>query len=265
MKIPTVFTEVEPMLRTRRMSTLATCAAVLALAGCAAAPVVAPETATARTKLTQLQSSPQLATMAPTAMKEAEQAVAAAEVPQKDPAEAEHLAYLANSKVAYAEAKANEAYLEQQRANLAKSRDQIQLDARTAEAEQLRRQLAELDAQKTDRGLVMTLGDVMFDTGKSTLRPGAVSGLTKLAMFLQEQPERTVQIEGHTDSVGSESFNMKLSQERADAVANFLISKGISSTRLTAIGKGEGFPVASNDTATGRQQNRRVEVIISDS
>lgn len=264
MKIQSAFMEVEPKQGRLTMSLIAG-AAALALAGCAAAPVVAPGTATARTQLTQLQSSPQLATMAPTAMKEAEQAVAAAEVPQKDPAEAEHLAYLANSKVEYAEARAQTAYMEQQRAALAKSRDQIQLDARTAEAEQLRQQLAELDAQKTDRGLVMTLGDVMFDTGKATLRPGAVSGLTKLATFLQEHPERTVQIEGHTDSVGSESSNMLLSQKRADAVANFLIGKGISATRLHAVGKGEGFPVASNDTATGRQQNRRVEVIISES
>jgi outer membrane protein OmpA-like peptidoglycan-associated protein len=129
--------------------------------------------------------------------------------------------------------------------------------------EDLRRQIRELNAVNTDRGLVVVLGDVLFETGKAELRASTTDDLNKLAQFLTNYSDRTVLIEGHTDDVGSEQSNFLLSRNRADAVNDFLVSKGIQSSRLTAMGKGESTPVADNLTAGGRQQNRRVEVIIS--
>jgi outer membrane protein OmpA-like peptidoglycan-associated protein len=104
---------------------------------------------------------------------------------------------------------------------------------------------------------------VLFDTGKASLKAGATSNLNKLVAFLNEYSDRTVLIEGYTDSVGSEDYNQGLSERRADSVKSYLAGQGIGSLRLSAAGKGESDPVASNDSAAGRQQNRRVEVIIS--
>lgn len=132
-----------------------------------------------------------------------------------------------------------------------------------AEAEELKRQMADLQARETDRGLVMTLGDVLFATGKSELKPGAMDRLGKLVAFLGKYPDRTVIIEGHTDSVGSDVNNQALSQRRADAVRAYLLAQGVAANRVTAVGKGESLPVAENGNAAGRQQNRRVEVVIS--
>jgi outer membrane protein OmpA-like peptidoglycan-associated protein len=103
----------------------------------------------------------------------------------------------------------------------------------------------------------------LFDTGKSSLKAGATSNLNKLVAFLNEYSDRTVLIEGYTDSVGGEGYNQGLSERRADSVKSYLAAQGIGSIRLSASGKGESDPVASNDSAAGRQQNRRVEVIIS--
>ena len=136
-------------------------------------------------------------------------------------------------------------------------------DAARAQAAKLQKELADLQAQQTERGMVLTLGDVLFDTGRAELKSGAFSTIDRLATFLRENPERRVAIEGHTDAVGSDSSNLSLSQRRADAVRAALVSRGIDGTRITAKGMGEAVPVASNDTAEGRQRNRRVEVIIA--
>lgn len=128
---------------------------------------------------------------------------------------------------------------------------------------ELQIQITALNARETDRGLVVTLGDVLFASGRSTLKGGSPANLSKLAFFLNKYPDRTVIIEGHTDSVGSVESNLALSQRRADAVKAYLVSQGVAETRLSAAGLGKGSPVADNDSATGRQQNRRVEVIIS--
>ncbi|MFW6373681.1 MAG: OmpA family protein [Thermodesulfobacteriota bacterium] len=130
------------------------------------------------------------------------------------------------------------------------------------EIETLRRQMAELEAEKTERGLVLTLGDVLFETGKADLMPGAMRSIDKLARFLQENPEREVLVEGHTDSVGSESYNLNLSQRRAESAATALTARGIGADRITTRGYGEAYPEASNATQAGRQQNRRVEIVI---
>jgi outer membrane protein OmpA-like peptidoglycan-associated protein len=127
-----------------------------------------------------------------------------------------------------------------------------------------RQELADLQAKQTDRGLVLTLGDVLFDTGRATLKPGADRTIDRLAQALKDNPNTRVMIEGHTDSVGGDEYNMALSERRAEAVADALRSRGVPADRYEAKGLGKDFPVASNDTQAGRQQNRRVEIVFSD-
>jgi outer membrane protein OmpA-like peptidoglycan-associated protein len=125
-------------------------------------------------------------------------------------------------------------------------------------------QLKELQAKKTDRGMVITLGDVLFNVNKADLSAGGINNVKKLADFLNKYPQRKVLIEGHTDSTGSDSYNQALSEKRANAVQAALVDMGISSDRIATRGYGEASPVATNDTAAGRQLNRRVEIILSD-
>src|ERR1044072_7318374 len=101
-----------------------------------------------------------------------------------------------------------------------------------------------LQAKPTDRGLVVTLGDVLFTSGRADLQPGATGNLNKLAAFLNNYPDRSVAIQGYTDSVGSEDYNQRLSERRADSVKSYLTGQGISSMRLSSSGKGRGDPVA---------------------
>ena len=140
---------------------------------------------------------------------------------------------------------------------------QLAANASQQQAIELQRQLEILQARPTDRGLVLTLGDTLFATGKSELKSGATVNLDRLTAFLNEYPQRTASIEGFTDSMGSDEMNQSLSQRRADAVKGYLVGQGVSSTRLSASGRGESSPVADNESAAGRQQNRRVEVVIS--
>lgn len=133
-----------------------------------------------------------------------------------------------------------------------------------AEQAELTQMLEELQARETERGLVLTLGNVLFDVDGSQLKPGATPTLGKLAQFLREYPERGVLVEGFTDSTGSEHYNRQLSEQRATAVKDALLSLGIEGDRVQVRGYGESLPVATNETAAGRQQNRRVEVVISE-
>lgn len=138
---------------------------------------------------------------------------------------------------------------------------QAQAQTAQAQAKSLEAQLADLKAKKTDRGMVLTLGDVLFDTGRAELNAGAARTLDQLAAFMKDNPERSIQIEGYTDSVGSDQYNQVLSERRANAVKNALADRGVMPNRVTARGFGEASPVASNDNAAGRQQNRRVEIV----
>ena len=140
---------------------------------------------------------------------------------------------------------------------------QMAANASQQQALELQRQLEILQARPTDRGLVLTLGDTLFATGKSELKSGATVNLDRLTTFMNEYPKRTAAIEGYTDSMGSDEMNQSLSQRRADAVKGYLVGRGVSSDRLSASGRGENSPVADNESAAGRQQNRRVEVVIS--
>jgi outer membrane protein OmpA-like peptidoglycan-associated protein len=128
--------------------------------------------------------------------------------------------------------------------------------------DQLQSEVDQLKATPTQRGLVLTLGDVLFDTGKAQLNSGADRKLDQLAQFLNEHKDRRVQIDGFTDSVGSDSYNEQLSQRRADAVKAALISRGIDPSRIGTEGYGKAYPVANNTDSGGRQLNRRVEVVI---
>ena len=131
-------------------------------------------------------------------------------------------------------------------------------------ANALQLQLRELNAKKTDRGMVVTMGDVLFDTNRADLKSGSLRNMDKLVVFLKAYPQRHAMIEGFTDSVGSEGSNQSLSARRADAVRAALVSQGVGSERLATKGYGEAFPVAGNDNASGRQMNRRVEIVLSD-
>jgi len=142
------------------------------------------------------------------------------------------------------------------------------VDQAEREKQELRRQLTEqlnviLETRDTARGLIVNMSDVLFDTGKYTLKPGAREKLAKIAGIVLAHPGLMLQVEGHTDSVGGEEYNQKLSEQRAESVRDFLLQQGIKPTTITAKGMGESYPVASNDTASGRQQNRRVEMIVS--
>lgn len=125
-------------------------------------------------------------------------------------------------------------------------------------------QLKELSARKTDRGMVITLGDVLFNTNQAQLSAGGINNVHKLADFLKKYPQRKVLIEGHTDSKGSSSYNQALSERRAEAVQKALAEMGIDGGRIAMRGYGESSPVANNETAAGRQLNRRVEIVLSD-
>jgi outer membrane protein OmpA-like peptidoglycan-associated protein len=151
----------------------------------------------------------------------------------------------------------------QQQTQAADAARQDALSAR-AEAAEMQKSLEELQAKQTERGMVLTLSDVLFDTGAATLKPGADLAMNRVAAFMSENPTTRVIVEGHTDSRGSDSFNEELSRRRAEAVKAALATRGVTGDRIDATGRGEGFPVASNDTRAGQQQNRRVEIIFSD-
>ena len=166
-----------------------------------------------------------------------------------------------------AEASQRQALAERQAADAAQLNAQAArqqtLDAESR-ARQLEAQLNEMEARKTERGMVITLGDVLFDTNRAQLKSGGLRNVQKLAEFFKQYPQRNVMIEGFTDSTGSRGRNQELSDERANSVRMALLDMGISADRMTSRGYGESYPVAGNDTASGRQLNRRVEIVVSD-
>lgn len=155
-------------------------------------------------------------------------------------------------------------------ANAAQAQGQVaDADARAREAQAraaaLEALMADLQAKKTERGMIITIGDVLFATGQATLTQAGMGNLRKLADVLAQNPERTVLVEGFTDSVGSDAANLSLSERRAGAVRAALMSMGVGSQRIALKGYGEAFPVAPNDTSGNKQLNRRVEIVLSNS
>jgi outer membrane protein OmpA-like peptidoglycan-associated protein len=174
------------------------------------------------------------------------------------------------------------AVAEQQAALQQKQAALAQKQAAEAETEKARQAAARAESEKADmraqllaqlnsilqtndsaRGLIVNMSDVLFDTGSFTLKPGAREKLAKVSGILLAHPGLTMQIEGHTDSVGSDELNLRLSEQRADSVRDFLGEQGVPLSSITAVGFGKSEPVATNDTAEGRQRNRRVEIVVN--
>jgi outer membrane protein OmpA-like peptidoglycan-associated protein len=255
----------------------------------------------ARTTYTQAEQKPQVTAHAPAALQEAQLALNRAETAwanNRDETEISHLAYLTEQRVEIAEAITERKLADADRETLSQEREAILREARAREAEMARLQaeraereaeqarlqaeLALVDRQaaesqintlkqhlgvlqakteETERGTILTLDSVLFETNGAALKSGTLQNLYPLVTFLRDNPERTIKIEGHTDSMGDEDYNLELSQRRAESVRAFLVQNGVAPNRIIARGYGETAPVAANDTATGRQQNRRVELV----
>ncbi|MGH8728073.1 MAG: OmpA family protein [Burkholderiales bacterium] len=178
----------------------------------------------------------------------------------------EHQLRAAEAARADAQAKAREfeARSKEEEKNQGKYQKPEQARAQAGPAGKKGSPLAELKARETKRGLLVTLGDVLFEGSEAELKPEAAPTLDKLATFLKQHPKRTVLIESFTDDVGSEKYNQYLSEQRGMAVRQQLLARGVESARVAVKGYGEARPIATNDTAAGRQQNRRVEIVISE-
>lgn len=271
--------------------------AALLVTGCAAAPT--PVYEKAKVAVIELGGDRTVKDEVPVALAEAREALEAAAAAE-EPEEIEHRAELALKRVAIARAEARRRLAKRSAEEAGEALERLQLrlreqevraalrEAREAEAraerlrmeaeaerrrawsartrlEELQRQLAELKPQLTERGLVLTLGEVLFDFDSPRLKPYALRIMDRLAKFLGQHGAYTLTIEGHTDSTGSADYNMRLSRERAQSVADALIERDIPPDRIAIRGYGESRPVASNETDAGRRQNRRVEVVINES
>ena len=264
---------------------LAAMAIAMTFAGCASTPITNPALDSARTAVRSAEADPNVSKYAALDLQAAKGELQEAEsaAMKRDEADIAQPAYMAAQTARLAQLKATAKADDARVAAGQTERDRIQLNARTNEVEgaklardqatqkadqatqkanALQSEIDALNAKPTDRGLVLTLGDVLFDTGKAGLNPGASRNLDQLVQFLTEHGDRRVDIDGFTDSVGTESFNLDLSQRRADTVKAVLVSRGIDSSRIVSRGYGKDFEVASNSEASGRQLNRRVEIVI---
>jgi outer membrane protein OmpA-like peptidoglycan-associated protein len=255
-----------------------------------------------RTDYVVIQNNPNVERYAPMQMQQATTAMNLANVAadkRDSDAEIDRLAHIADDKIGEAREVTKQKLAEAEIARTAKERDQMILNQRTAEADQakanaaqaqlaaqsaqanaaasqadaaasqartaqLEVELAALSAKKTDRGIVITLSDVLFGTDQSRLNPNGMATAQKLADLLNQNPSRNVLIEGYTDNTGTATYNLDLSERRAESVRHALQDMGVSVNRVSIRGYGKEFPVASNDNAGDRQLNRRVEIILSD-
>ncbi|MEW5547802.1 OmpA family protein [Pseudomonas soli] len=182
-----------------------------------------------------------------------------------------HYAYLSQRYSEIASEHAKLASNEERMAKLDLERQRLQLALREAKLASVQQQgkfveaqIVALASEQTDRGLVMTLGDVLFDTGQADLKNSASRTVLKLVQFLQLNPRRVVRIEGYTDSTGAAEENLKLSRDRAQSVADMLVDLGVDEKRIQVEGYGDQYPVEANASERGRAQNRRVEIVFSD-
>jgi len=250
------------------------------LSACSAAPPRNESLETARTMVPQVEQSPR-AGVAALDIANARKSLEAANRLAEAKGKRTDIEYEANNAVTSAQIASEKiltAQANEEIANGTAQRQAVLLQARERESQRsadqasasaqrvdsLEAQLADLKVQKTERGLVLTLGDVLFDTGQATLKSSAYGTLDRLAAALREKSERKVLIEGHTDNVGSDESNQGLSERRAQSVQTALMQRDVARSQVTALGKGENFPIASNDSADGRQSNRRVELIFTE-
>ncbi|KTT50188.1 membrane protein [Pseudomonas oryzihabitans] len=233
----------------------------LALAACSTPPN--PNLEKAKADYSALESQPQAAQLAALETKDAGTWLQKTEKAYKDGENektVDQLAYLTNQRIQTAMQTIKLRMTEAQMQNVDAERTQARLDARTAQLKQLQ---DALQAKQTDRGTMVTFGNVLFDFNKAELKPQGYANVQKLADYLKQNPERKVIVEGYTDNVGSDAYNLQLSERRAQAIQTALISAGVDPSRIQTRGYGKNFPVASNSNASDRALNRRVEVTIS--
>lgn len=243
--------------------TLPSCLAMSVLLVACASNEPNPQLEQVRGKVTELQNHPKAQQFAAIETEDAKTALGQADFAFKEgaePREVEHLAYLTERRVELARQTIELRSAEEQMEGVSEQRARARLDARDAQIRQLQE---ELNARETDRGSVVTFGSVLFEVSKADLKPSAQAEVQKLARFLQEHADRKLLIEGFTDSTGSDSFNLQLSQARADSVRHALVRAGVEPSRIQTVGLGKAHPVADNDSAASRAMNRRVEVTIS--
>lgn len=247
----------------RTYLTIPACLAMGVLLTACASNELNPNLEQARLSVTELQNHPQARQLAAVETEDARGSLSRAELAQKEgaePHEIDHLAYLTEQRVELARQTIAMRAAEQELEGVSEKRARTRLEARDAQIKQLQ---DELNAKQTDRGSVVTFSNVLFDHDKSELKPAANSSVRKLAEFLKEHDQRKVLIEGFTDSTGADSYNLTLSQARADAVRRALVREGVASSRIETVGLGEAHPVSDNNTPASRAMNRRVEVTIS--
>ena len=276
--------------------------AIAMLSACATSATSNPNLTAAHSSYDSARANPKIVELAPTELNDAADSLRQADYALsegKDVVMVDHLSYMAYQKVGIAQETSKRKSAEIIVANAAADRDHAQIAARTAEADAANRKVAALqetadsqqaelaaadayavqdqatidhqamqlellNAKQTKRGMVVTLGDVLFGSNQTELKSGGSRNVKKLADFLKEYPQRIVMIEGYTDSTGSSAHNQLLSEHRANAVRSALIADGIDAARINTRGFGAQFPVADNNTASSRQMNRRVEIIFSD-
>ena len=246
------------------MTRLSWLAPLLLAAACAATPEGNRALESARLSYAQAAAHPEVPLRAPVELQVAERSLAQAEALWRggaDPALVSHHAYLADQRARIAMASADYRKAEARVATSGEQRNRAQL---AAEIDRLQSQISELKAQPTGRGWVLTLsGDLLFDSGEAALKPGGEKAVENLAQFMQKEPDPGIIIESFTDSTGPAEVNRRLSEQRARAVRDALVARGVAAQRIQARGYGPAYPVASNDTPVGRQLNRRVQVVIA--
>lgn len=236
---------------------------LLFLAGCSSAPDEYAPLAQLEQQFAQARLE-QVPANAPVRFQEAEQTLAQAQARLGDAEEEElqHLTELARTRLQTAEAAAEASMTREQRRTLLADQQRVMLQEREEQLAMAREQLAQYEQRETENGLLVTLREVNFDLDSANLAPGDQERLAPLAEYLMQNPDRRVIVEGHTDATGSADYNQDLSRRRAEAVQNYLVSRGIDPQRIETVGRGQQVPVADNSTPAGRLQNRRIEVTI---
>lgn len=270
-----------------RQTIWSTIAVAVLLSGCATTSEYAQRADNLENELASMKSNSEIEQYAAVAVNEAEESLQKARDLIDENADDElisHQLYLAERKidiaeevavmnksqqiVADAELREKEMLLgirteEAQSAQAAAEAMRLEAAQMSSRASELEKEIEDLKTKETDRGLVLVPGNILFEFDSANIKPGSERTIQKVAQFLIEYPDRQIQVEGFTDSVGDETYNQELSRRRAEAVKQALINAGVPSNRINAEGMGEEFPVASNETPSGRLENRRVEIIVA--